>query len=56
MDIRQLTFFFLRVQMLNVLYILEAIRHNNIMQGLLPGWTRKDVEQLPNFCSTGKNA
>ena len=34
--------------MLNVLYILEALRHNN-MPGLLPGWTRKDIEQLPNF-------
>ena len=29
--------FFLRVEMLNVLYILEALRHNNIMPGLLPG-------------------
>ena len=31
-------FFFLRlrVEMLNVLYILEALRHNN-MPGLLPG-------------------
>ena len=35
--------------MLNVLYILEALRHNNIMPGLLPEWTRKDIEQLPNF-------
>ena len=35
--------------MLNVLYILEALRHNNIMPGLLPGWTRKDIEQQPNF-------
>ena len=26
------------------------------MQGLLPGWTRKDVEQLPKFCSKGRNA
>ena len=34
--------------MLNVLYILEPLRHNN-MPGLLPGWTRKDIEQLPNF-------
>ena len=34
--------------MLNVLYILEALRHNN-MPGLLPEWTRKDIEQLPNF-------
>ena len=33
----------------NVLYILEALRHNNIMPGLLPGWTRKDIEQQPNF-------
>ena len=30
------------------LYILEALRHN-YMPGLLPGWTRKDTEQLPNF-------
>ena len=35
--------------MLNVLYILEALRHNYIMPGLLPGWTRKDIEQLPKF-------
>ena len=35
--------------MLDVLYILEALRHNNIMPGLQPGWTRKDIEQLPNF-------
>ena len=35
--------------MLNVLYILEALRRNNIMPGLLPEWTRKDIEQLPNF-------
>ena len=34
--------------MLNGLYILEALRHNDIMPGLLPGWTRKDIEQLPN--------
>ena len=49
-DIEQLPNFFLRlwVEMLNVLYILEALRHNN-MPGLLPGWTRKDIEQLPNF-------
>ena len=33
--------------MLNVLYILEAQRHNDIMPGLLPGWTKKDIEQLP---------
>ena len=42
-------FFWLRIEMLNVLCILEALRHNNIMPGLLPGWTRKDIEQLPNF-------
>ena len=48
-DIEQLPiFFFLLVKMLNVLYILEALRHNYIMPGLLPGWTRKDIEQLPN--------
>ena len=35
--------------MLNVLYILEALRHNNFMPGLLPGFTRKDIEQLANF-------
>ena len=34
--------------MLNVLYILEALRNNNIMPGLLPGWTKKDIEQQPN--------
>ena len=34
--------------MLNVLYILEALRHNN-MPGFLPGRTREDIEQLPNF-------
>ena len=44
--------------MLNVLYILEALRHNNIMPGLLPGWTRKDIEQQPNFffSATDRNA
>ena len=35
--------------MLNVLYILEALKHNNIMPRLLPWWTRKDIEQLSNF-------
>ena len=35
--------------MLNVLYILEGLRHNNIMPGLLDGRTRKDIEQPPNF-------
>ena len=42
----------------NVLYILEALRHNNIMPGLLPGWTRKDIEQQPNvfFSATDWNA
>ena len=35
--------------MLNVLYILEALRYNNNMPDLLPEWTRKDIEQLPNF-------
>ena len=38
--------------MLNVLYILEALRHNDIMPGLLPGWTRKDLEELPEFFFT----
>ena len=45
--------------MLNVLYILGALKHNDIMPGLLPGWTRKDIEQLPNyffFKATGRNA
>ena len=36
-DTEQLPYFFLRVEMLDVLYILEALRHNNIMPGLLPG-------------------
>ena len=35
--------------MLKVLYILEAPRYNNIMPGLLPGCTRKDIKQQPNF-------
>ena len=35
--------------MLNVLYILEALRNKNIMPGLLSGWTRKDIEQLPSL-------
>ena len=35
--------------MLNVLYILEAFRNNNILPGLLPGRTRRDIEQLPHF-------
>ena len=35
--------------MLTVLYILEALEHNNIMPGLLPWWSRKDIEQQPNF-------
>ena len=30
-------FFRLRIEKLNVLYILEAVRHINIMPGLLPG-------------------
>ena len=41
----------IRVEMLDELYILEALRHNYMMPGLLPGWTRKDIEQLPNFLS-----
>ena len=43
--------------MLNVLHILEALRHNN-MAGLLPGWTWKDIEELRNFfrTATGWNA
>ena len=39
--------------MLNLLYILEAPRHNN-MPGLLPGCTTKGIEQLPNFLFTGR--
>ena len=35
--------------MFNVLYILEAQWHNNIMPGLLHGQTRKVIEQPPNF-------
>ena len=31
-----------------MLYILEALRHNNIKPGLLPGRSRKDIEQQPN--------
>ena len=44
--------------MLNVLYTLEALRHKDILPGLLPGWTRKDIEQLPNsfFTATSRNA
>ena len=34
--------------MLKELYILEALRHNDIMPGLLPGYL-PDIEQLPNF-------
>ena len=44
-------FFRLRVEMLNLLYILKALRRNDIMPGVLPGWTRKYIEQLPNFFS-----
>ena len=44
--------------MLNVLYILEALRHNNIMQRLLPEGTIKDIEQLTDFffSATDQNA
>ena len=35
--------------MLTVLYIVEALEHKNIVPGLLPGWTRNDIEQPPNF-------
>ena len=42
-------FFRLRFEMLNVLYMLDALRHSNIMPGLLPGQTRKDIKQPPNF-------
>ena len=52
-DIKNNCPFFLQlwVEMLNMLYILEALRHNNVMSGFLPGWTRKDIEQLPKFYS-----
>ena len=33
----------------SIYYILEALRHNNIMPGLIDGRTRKDIEQPPNF-------
>ena len=48
---RTIAFFFfrLRIKMLHVLYILEVLRHINIMPGLLPGKTRKDIEQQNNF-------
>ena len=38
--------------------ILGPFRHNNIKPGLLPEWTRKDIEQLPNFffSATDRNA
>ena len=42
-------FFRLRFEMLSVLYMLHALRHSNIISGLLPGQTRKDIEQPPNF-------
>ena len=45
----EIFFLRLRVEMLNVLYILETLRHNDIMLGLLPEWTRNDLEQLPKF-------
>ena len=41
--------------MLNVLFILKALKHNNIMPELLPGWTRKDIEKLPNFFFSAKD-
>ena len=48
-------YFRLRVEMLNVLYILEPLRHNDIMPGLLPGWTRKDIEKRPDFFFSAKH-
>ena len=36
-----------------LLYIVEALRHNDIIPELLPGWTRKDIEQLPIFFFNG---
>ena len=35
--------------MLTVLYLLEALKHNNIMPGLLPWGSRKDIEQQTKF-------
>ena len=35
--------------MQNVLYILEALSHNNILPGLLPEKARKDIKRLPNI-------
>ena len=35
--------------MVNVWYIVVALRDKNIMPGLLQGWTRKDIEQQFNF-------
>ena len=42
----------------SIYYILEALRHNNIMPGLPDGRTRKDIEQPPNFffSATDRNA
>ena len=43
-------FFYGRVEMLNGSYMIEALRHN-YMPGLLPGWTRNDIEQMAIFLS-----
>ena len=47
--------FYLRLKMLIMLYIPEALRHTR-MPGLQPGWTRKDIQHLPGFSFTFQNA
>ena len=47
--------FQLRLKMLIMLYIPEALRHTR-MPGLQPGWTRKDIQHLPGFSFTFQNA
>ena len=45
----------LRLKMLIMLYIPEALRHTR-MPGLQPGWTRKDIQHLPRFSFASPNA
>ena len=52
--IRSEGLFFSTGQMLNVLYVLGALRHNK-MPGRFTGWTGKDIEQLPECFFTGGN-
>ena len=47
--------FHLRLKMLIMLYIPEALRHTQ-MPGLQPGWTRKDIQHLPRFSFASQNA